>query len=149
MLIYFCNQLYNTACLISYYLKCALLFVRLAKIKPPITSAPLIICINVIFSPNISTASMLLKMGIRFPKRAVRAAPNFPMAEFQKRKDKTELPSPRYRMTIIKEGPQMIGGAIVVSNKKAGNNKRVPRAKVANKKLRGEIPGGFFRTRIL
>lgn len=90
-------------------------------------------------------------MGIRFPKRAVRPAPNLAMASFQHKKDKTELPRPRYNTINNKELLHVIGGidAVFVSMIKAGNKRIVPDKKVIKMKLIGLIPGGFFRTRIL
>ena len=104
---------------------------------------------DVISSPKNSTASILLKIGIRFPNKEVRPAPNLAMAAFQKRKESTEFPMPRYKITDIKEGLQLIGPVLAASITNAGNNIKVPNEKVANKKLRGDMPAGFLRTRIL
>lgn len=101
-------------------------------------------------SPNISTASKVLKMGIKLPNKTVLPAPNLPIAKFQHQNAKTEVPIPKYKIDPAKEYDQSVDFSFKnCSAKKKGNNIMVPKTNSINKKLKALIFVGFFRTRIL
>ena len=52
-------------------------------------------------SPKIKIASIVLKIGIKFPNKTVLPAPNFDIAKFQHQNAKTDVPTPRYRIEPI------------------------------------------------
>lgn len=62
---------------------------------------PLMRCTEVNCSPRISTASIVLKTGIKLLNKDVLAGPILAMDAFQHKKPMTELPIPRYKMVMI------------------------------------------------
>jgi len=115
---------------------------------PAKTSMILTTCIQVKGSCKIRTDSMLPNTRIRLPNKAVRPAPRFRIAIFQIKKQITEAPNARYRMISNRLTFHFTGAVIFISYKKNGNKRKVPKLKITNKKLTGEIPAGFFRTRV-
>ena len=115
---------------------------------PPNTSAILTTCIQVNGSCKMRTASMLPNTRIRLPNKAVRPAPRFLIAIFQIRKQMTEAPTARYRIISKRLTLHLTGAALLISYKKNGNKRSVPKLKITNKKLTGDIPAGFLRTNV-
>ena len=122
---------------------------RFARSNPLNTRSMLITWIQENFSCRINTASRLLNIGMRFPNKAVLPAPNMLIEIFQIKKQITEAPTPRYKIEIVNPIFQCIADVLLISHKKNGNNKIVPRKKLANRKFTGEIEEGFFLTKIL
>ena len=91
----------------------------------------------------------LVKIGIRLPNKTVLPAPKIPIALFQMKKQMTEAPMPRYNIEITTFSFQMIAGTCCTSHKKNGIIRIVPRVKLVNRKLTGEMDAGLFLTIVL